>query len=119
MVTQTTLRTRESCLTNNFKLATAFHLDKCPKPIRIPISLFKCAPISELPSNISTMGRIHFPRKSIGECEKVEHFIEYYMCKKSLHFHVLIFLYNKDSFFESFFVAIINYYSIRRNLLIC
>ena len=51
MVTQNTLRTCEGAqaiLNITFKFATAVHLKKCPKQIT-------CAPIPELPSNISAI----------------------------------------------------------------
>ena len=56
--TQNMLRTCEgkqdvSAIT--FKFATSFDRNKCLKKIEIPISLHTCVPISELPSDISTM----------------------------------------------------------------
>ena len=45
MVTRKTLRLFE----NGFKFSTAVELNKCPKQIKLPISLNKCAaPIAEL-----------------------------------------------------------------------
>ena len=58
MVTQNTLRTRKGkydFLENNFIFATAVDLSKCLKIIKFSISLYTCAPNSELPSNISKM----------------------------------------------------------------
>ena len=40
----------------NFKLVTSIDLNISLKQIKLPISLYTCVHISELPSNISTMG---------------------------------------------------------------
>ena len=40
---------------NDFRFATAVDPNKCLKKIKLPISLYKCARMSWLPSNISTM----------------------------------------------------------------
>ena len=58
MVTQSTLRTydgKQVLMEIFFKLTTALDLKKSPKQIKLPISLFTWAPISELPSKMSTM----------------------------------------------------------------
>ena len=54
--TQNTLRTWEGYqefLISNFIFATAIDLYKCLKQIKLPISLYTCAPIA--PFDISTM----------------------------------------------------------------
>ena len=57
MVTQKTVRTLEEKQVYfeiiNFRFATGIHLSKCQ--LNLLISLHTCAPIPELPSNISTM----------------------------------------------------------------
>ena len=55
MVTKKTLRTREGeqAFKKN-KFGTAVDLNKCLKQIKLPSSLHTWAPISDLPSNIST-----------------------------------------------------------------
>ena len=52
MVTQNTMRTCEG------KLGFfAVHLNKCPAQVALPVSLYTCAPITELPSHISNMDK--------------------------------------------------------------
>ena len=60
MVTQNTLRMckeKGSFFELSFKLATTVDLKNCLKHIIIPLALQKCASISWLTSNISTMLR--------------------------------------------------------------
>ena len=40
-----------------FKFATGVDLSNCLKQIELSISIYKCAPMSEFPSNITTMDR--------------------------------------------------------------
>ena len=40
---------------NNVKVATIVDLNKFLKQIKLPISLYTCTPISEVPSNKNTM----------------------------------------------------------------
>ena len=59
MVTYDTLRTCEGkhvFFKIDLKFETAVDLNKCLKQIKLPISTYSCAPISELPSDKSTMG---------------------------------------------------------------
>ena len=57
MVTQNMVRMCEGkyvFLKIKFKFATTVDVNKCLTQIKLPISLYKCAPISKLPSHIST-----------------------------------------------------------------
>ena len=64
MVTNKTLRTdkgKQVCFENDFKFANPVDLNKCLKQTKLPILLYTCAHISELPSNISTMSEGNTP----------------------------------------------------------
>mgnify|MGYP001194172634 CR=1 FL=1 len=58
MVTHNTLRTyevKQVFLKMNLKFVTAIDLNKYLKRTRLPILLYTCAPIAELPFSMSTM----------------------------------------------------------------
>ena len=71
MVSQNMSRNR-SFFENNLKIATTVNLNKCLKQINLPISLYMYAPISDLPSNISTMGMRMPPPPSNGTAMNVK-----------------------------------------------
>ena len=71
MVSQNMSRNR-SFFENNLKNATTVNLNKCLKQINLPISLYMYAPISDLPSNISTMGMSMPPPPSNGTAMNVK-----------------------------------------------
>ena len=62
MVTQKSALVNENiCLKKYiFKFVNAVDLNKCLKKINLPIFLYNCAPISELPCNINTMHLVLF-----------------------------------------------------------
>ena len=52
----------------NLKFATAIALFKCLKQIKLSISLYTCATIYKLPTNVSSMGKSYRePAKSIPQ----------------------------------------------------
>ena len=55
MVTKKTLRTRKREVFKKNRFGTAVDPNKCLKQIKLPRSLHTWAPISDLPSNISSM----------------------------------------------------------------
>ena len=57
MVTQITLCTyEEKEVRKKIRFVTALSLNKCLKQIKLPRWLYSCTPISDLPSNICSMG---------------------------------------------------------------
>ena len=46
---------RKTCIFPRTKIWTAVDLNKCLYHVKLAISIYTCAPISEIPSNISTM----------------------------------------------------------------
>ena len=68
------LRSRKEKNEKDLKLATAVDINECLKPIKLPMSLHTCAPLSKLPSNTITM------RESTPNIDKL-----YIMQKKSIY----------------------------------
>ena len=79
MVTRNTLRTWKKVKKNEF--VTAVDLNKCLKQIKLPVYLYTCAPILELPSNISTM-----VLDSVAESEPFYFYFYFYFFYELLSF---------------------------------
>ena len=69
MVNTNTLRACQEKQKLYFKIATTVNVNNCLKQIRLSLSLCSCAPISELPTNISTVNPSRNARNLLGASE--------------------------------------------------